>query len=631
MAVRLRKFLLENQDVIVINLILLIKIYIFTIMNLDKFNSAWIVAPSLVILLALSFWMVLLPNLMRVCILLLFDMLITILLVSDTLFIRFFQRVIPIPAIYQLDQLQDISQSISTAFSFKDLIYATDLVLIVPYLAYVYMRLTRNFIRLRVRAYRVGIVLLLTIGILYFQFNNISKVYGKEVLENLYSNNNLLNNMGVINYHLVDAYNNFIVRQEKHLSKEDSLTFRGWFEAHQPKTNELNAIAKGKNLIIVQLESTQSFLIGSSINGQEVTPNLNKLMQSSMYFDNVYYQIAQGNSSDAEFMTLTGLYPQGSGANFIMYAENTYSALPGLLKDEGYNTFAIQGNDKDFWNSNRMYAGLGLEKFYSRSELKEDEVIGLGISDKTMFAQATTILEQSRQPFMSHIVTLSSHHPFVIPDSERTLDIPEDQYSEIFTNYLQAQHYTDQALGEFISQLSQSGILDDSVLVIYGDHFGTGWTDQDIQTFMNKNIQNEYEQTELLKTPLFIRLPNGQNQGVNHRVGGQMDIFPTVANLMGLAETKLFYFGQDLFNSSKSLVAFRYYLPDGSFATEDYFYIANWDGVFEHGIAYDRNTGQAININACKANYEEAKRQLRMSDTILQSNAIEDLTFQSEE
>ncbi|HZW82861.1 MAG TPA: sulfatase-like hydrolase/transferase, partial [Candidatus Deferrimicrobium sp.] len=200
------------------------------------------------------------------------------------------------------------------------------------------------------------------------------------------------------------------------------------------------------------------------------------------------------------------------------------------------------------------------------------------------------------------------------------------EFSPIFSDYLQAQHYQDKALGEFIENLRQQGILDKSLLVIYGDHFGSGFVPQDFEKLLNlPQPLNEYTSKELNKVPLLIRLPGGTAAGVKHISGGQMDLLPTLINLLGLDKSKSLYFGQDLLNSKDGFSAFRFYSPDGTFATNEVFYLAAKDGVFEHGTAYDRKTGQKTDLERCRDGFRRATWQLNMSDLILETNGLPQL------
>lgn len=617
-----------NQDIFVINIILVIKVLIFMFIYGSVQNLFWLVGITLAILLILSVWAVLLPSLLRQSALLLLDISITLLLITDLIFMRFFDRPLPILAFYQADQLSGISSSILNLFSIIEFLLFLDLILIVPYLAYVYSKQKKHQVKFRFKLVQVAIILLLSTGFIFFKADKIVSANGKEVITEIYMNDTILNNMGVLNFHLADLYNTLKTSKGKTLSRNDILALRAWNESYQSTEKDFYGSAIGKNLIIIQMESTQNFLINSSVNGQEVTPNLNKLVENSMYFDNYFVQVSQGNSSDAEFMTFNSLYPLSIGASFLIYPENDYLSLPSLLKDIGYNTFVIHGDVAAFWGREDVYPNMGIDRYLSREQLEEGKVIGMGLADEDVFTQAIPIIEQAKKPFLSMIITLSSHHPFVIPKSEQDLNIPQGEYTQLFSDYLQSQHYADKQIGFFIDELDNKGILDNSLLVLYGDHFGTGWTDSDIQKFLSLSEPlNEYQQMELRKVPLLIRLPQGQNAGVNHQSGGQMDLMPTIANLMGIEGDRTIYFGQDLLNAKDGFTVFRYYAVDGSFATNDYIYLGSTDGVFEHGHAYDRRTGQEIEVEMLREKYNEAKKQLELSDLILKGNAIPDIVI----
>lgn len=616
------KWLRFNLDITIVNVILLVKILIVSRWVGETGNSFWVLSCSIATLALLSSWIGLLTGRLRVGIVLLYHMVITLLIIADLMFFRFFHRILPIPALSQIDQLTGISQSVSQGFNISYFLFAADIVVIIPLLAYIHSRGQRTNLVFGLRFLQFVAVVSISCAIILFRLNGVTKVYGKENTQNLYSNNVVIHTMGVLDFHLFDTYNNLMDTSKLQVNPGDLLDIRGWMMTHRQRDRKLFGAARGKNLIVIQMESTQQFLINRCIDGQEITPNLNKLSKESLYFDNIFVQVAQGNSSDAEFMSLNSLYPAGGGVNYLNYASNYYQSLPLLLKKQGYSTLAIHGDVGSFWNRNLIYPSLGIDAFYSRSALKNDEVIGMGLSDRTVFTQASTILENSQTPFMALIISLSGHYPYEIPESAQSLKISRGKYSKVFSNYLQAQHYADQALEILLDKLKKDGILDNSILVVYGDHFAAGDMDRDISAFTGQPQKDELDQLELRKVPLIIRLPKGADAGNKHQVGGQMDIMPTVANLLGINNSNRYYFGQDLLNQADGFAAFRYYEPDGSFVTQRYFYIANWDGIFEHGRAYDRQTGKPVDVELCRQGYEEAKKQLKMSDKIVQQNLM---------
>ena len=614
-----------NYEILVVDALLLLKM-IFLNFLIGITSSVSMSVCSFVVLLALSIWAYLLPPLGRRVTLFLFACFMSTLLWLDLLFYRIYHTVLSIPVLYEVGQVEGVSGSIIILINKGDILFFFDLFV----LAYLFFLRRNNkcvpqkgIVR---RTAQITSVLVICISIFGIRLGTITKSFDKNAYVGLNWNNTVIEQMGVINYHILDLYQFVNVKDAKTNFDSKIALLKTWMAQHQKLGGaNLKGVAKGKNLIVIQLEAMQDFVIGNSINGQEVTPNLNKWIKSSMYFDNYFTQIAEGTTSDAEFMSLNSLYPAAVGSNYILYPSNKYNSMPSALKDAGFTgAFAFHGYKPEFWNRNKMYPSEGFDKFYNENDFQMDEKLGMGLSDESMFNQTLLILEQKKQPFFSFIITLTAHYPWDgLPDGKKELNIPQGEFTDIFTNYLQSQHYADEAFGEFMDNLQQQGILDNSVVVAYGDHFGQYLQDQDIRKFLNSPTPiNDYTSHELHKVPLLIRMPKGKYSGVRHISGGQMDLYPTLANLYDLTESKLFYFGRDLINIKEGFSAFRVYAPDGSFATDKLFYLANKDGVFEHGAAYNRQTGQQVDIENARDGFQRAKWHLSMSDLILKVNGL---------
>ncbi len=618
-----------NQDFLIINLVLVLKVVFFSLAVGLGVGTFGMVMASAAVLLILSCGFTCLPYRARTWLLLLFDAVVSVVLLADLLFFRFFHSVISIPVLFEAGQVEGVSSSVVNLFHKWDFLLFADFVVLLPYFILLSHKQPQPPSRVRRRLVQVAAILVICVLSLSFTSKTMAANFGKNAYIGLNWNNTVLENMGILNFHLFDLYNYW---KESHASQSldnDKQALEQWMQSHrQQGPNKFYGLAKGKNLIVVQMEALQGFAVGRSINGQEITPNLNKLINSSMYFDNYFTQIGEGNTSDAEFMDLNSLYPAPNGSVYIMRSNNTYQSLPWVLKNNGFTgSYVFHGNTPEFWNRDQMYPKEGFDKFYNLKDgLKLDEKLGMGLSDESLFRQVTSNLTQFKPPFFSFTITLSAHYPFVLPQDKQTLNIPKGQYSDMFVNYLQAQHYADQALGEFLDALKAQGLLDNSVLVVYGDHFGTGWTNQDIQKFLGMDQPlNDYTSHELNKVPLLIHLPGGNDAGVNHITGGQMDLYPTLVNLFGLDKKNLFYFGRDLLNEGDGFAAFRVYAPDGSFVTNEIFYLASKDGIFEHGAAYDRKTGQKVDLKPAENGYKEARWEVNMSDLILETNGLPQL------
>jgi lipoteichoic acid synthase len=376
--------------------------------------------------------------------------------------------------------------------------------------------------------------------------------------------------------------------------------------------------AKGKNLIIVQMEAFQNFPIHLSLNGQELTPVLNKLTREGLYFPHVFQQIGQGNTSDAEFMSNTSIYPTAKIAMSMGYGDRELPSLPRLLQKYGYEASTFHVNDVKFWDRNKLYPALHFDHYYDKPFYKNDHFNDFGPSDEELYKvgmDKIMALAKQKKPFYTQFVTVSSHFPFHIPDDRKRIAIPESMKGSQLGDYLAAVNYTDYALGTFIDRLKQEGVWDDTVLVVYGDHFGLQPQAND-PAFIKSQLGITYDpNVSRFNIPLIMHVP-GENKGkVIEQAGGQLDILPTVANLLGidLKSEKFTAFGQDLLNIERNTFGMRYYLPTGSFFNNDILFVPGKG--FDDGTAVSIKTLQPVkDISPYRQDYEYALKLMELSD-----------------
>ncbi|MBQ3142835.1 MAG: LTA synthase family protein [Bacilli bacterium] len=382
--------------------------------------------------------------------------------------------------------------------------------------------------------------------------------------------------------------------------------FRNFYEekwSEKKETNEYTNIFKGKNVVFIHAESMQTFLIDLTINGEEVTPNLNKLSKESLYFSKFYPQISVGTSSDTEFTLLTGIMPSSSGTVFVSYSNRTYEALPQLFKNLGYYTFSMHANNADYWNRKVMHKNLGYDDFYAKDSYiinGEEDIVGLGLNDKSFFEQSLERLKTFNtlnSPYMGTIITLSNHSPF--DDLEKYgeykvtmtyTDIDENGVEivkeapyledESMGNYLRSAHYADEALGEFFNSIELDSSFDNTVFIIYGDHEAKlgkkqfnllynydPYTDEikseDDPTYISLD---NYGYDLLKNTPLIIWTKDKSLQREITNVMGMYDVLPTISNMFGL--NYKYALGNDIFSSNEKIVIF----PNGNFLTNKVYY-----------------------------------------------------------
>ena len=453
------------------------------------------------------------------------------------------------------------------------------------------------------------IVLFMLITVFLFLFpNNISKA------------SFLFNRYGIYAYHFYDLYDSFHNNEEDLDGKTE---YTGYVNK-KGKNGKYFGIAEGKNIIIIQLESFQDFLVNRFYNGQELTPNINNLLEEDyIYFDRYYQQVGCGNTSDCEFITLNSMHSLGKRSIYKEFYDNTFYSLPIMLKEKGYKTTIFHGNDANFWNRDMIYPSMGVDNFVSFEDFEPDEIISFGLSDRSFFEQSFEFLKKLKGPFFTLLITLTSHNPYYLPEELQKIEILPEHQGTLFADYLNAVHYTDEELGRFINELKNSGIYDNSMIILYGDHSGLYPFNKETQEVMIDLLGYEYSYDEALNIPLIFKIPGSGLTETNSIVAGQIDFTPTVLNLLGIIETEGVLFGQDLNNSEDGFVANQYYVPDGSFIEGDTFFLLSKDGIFENSTAWSLSTKEPISINKCRSGYEKALKQIELSQKLVIGNKLD--------
>lgn len=376
--------------------------------------------------------------------------------------------------------------------------------------------------------------------------------------------------------------------------------------------------AKGKNLIVIQMESFQNFPIHLSVGGQEITPVLNGLIKEGIYFPHVFQQIGPGNTSDAEFMSNTSIYPTAAVAMSKGYGNRELPSLPRLLQKQGYvaNTFHI--NNVTFWDRNKLYPALNFNQYYDKPYYNNDHFNNFGASDEEMYRvgmEQLSELHQQGKSFYAQFVTTSSHSPFTVPEDRRQIKLTADLEGTNLGNYITAVNYTDYAIGKLIEQLKEADMWDDTMLVIYGDHFGLQPSDtsaEEIKSRLGIPYDNIISRFNI---PFIVHIP-GQNLGItSDQSGGQVDMMPTMANLLGISlkDEGFTALGQDLLNIDHNVFGMRYYLPTGSFFNDEILFMPGQG--FEDGSAISLDTLQPVSdFSNYRSDYDYVTQLMKLSD-----------------
>lgn len=436
-----------------------------------------------------------------------------------------------------------------------------------------------------------------------------------------------VNHIEFFTYHTNDILVNVIGKLERNeVNKEEILNT---MEEIVPKSSgeAYNGVAAGKNVLLIQTESLNDFVIGAEYNGQELTPNLNALLEEdTLYFNHFYSTTGVGNTSDAEFSALNSLYPNDERECYRLYVDNTFQGLPWILRREGYGAYAFHGYIKTFWNRDEAYKTQGFQHYYSQEELDMTEVSGYGLTDKELFRQSVDILKKKEQPFFGFMITLTNHIPYELDESLATLTLKESDKGTTFGGYLQTVHYTDEAFGALITYLKEAGLYENTMIIIYGDHQGMNMETPSVKSKMSEFLEKEYNYDEMLNVPLIIHVPGlGESKTID-TVGGQVDILPTIANLMDVEIGQPFVFGHDLLNAEEGFVAQISYIGKGSFITGDnqMLFAIGKDGTVESGRVWNLATGERMNRNdsLCQQYSDRANALIDTCKKVLDYNLI---------
>lgn len=435
-----------------------------------------------------------------------------------------------------------------------------------------------------------------------------------------------IKNQELFCYHLSDIAENLTGKQARGSLDgfEDSYS-------HE-KYGELFAAAEGRNLVFIQCESLMNFVINLEYNGQEVTPNLNRLIKDhSIYFDNYYQQVGSGNTSDAEFAANNSIYGTQLSYTYKLYGETNYfRGLPVLLKEQGYSTAVFHAyEDRSFWNREASYPQLGFDRYFGGligrdGDYQMVDWSGWGLADDHFLIQTAALIEENMQePYYAFVNTLSNHHPFDAGRQYHFVDLTEEDEGTVAGNYLNSVAFTDHALGLFFDELKERGMYENSLFVIYGDHTGLAFSEQ-TNGVMGRILGRDYDYDTMLKVPLIIHMPSEERDITRtiHTSGGHLDIMPTVASLMGFDELDTIYFGHNLLTVEENLVPEQSFIKRGSFVFGDIMYQLPLDGVFENGRAWNVNTGRSVPLDGLKEYYLQAMEIMQTSEYILETDAL---------
>lgn len=637
---------LKTVDFLLFTVVLMAKLYIFSdVIGMSKMRmNGEDFFIELGALLLTVFWTIWLPPRGRIIALIVINLILSFVMYADLIYYRYFQDLITVPVLMQMNQVDSLGESINTLLSWNDIVFFVDWIVIVPFLVYVIWKGRGDLRRANEQAgiksaplwrktvARIIIsvaVFMLGSNLVFTNVEEAKRTWAQGIFVGAWWNLSIYNVTGEIGFHGFDIYR--YAKQNwfdtSNVSAEQASESKAWIAERGEDRKELESDAlfgayKGSNVLMIQMEAFQNFMIGQSIGGEEITPNMNKLIKESAYFSDFYHQTAQGRTSDADFAANCSMQPVGNGSVFIQFANHEFECMPQTLKQEGYTANVFHAYEGGFWNRNTMYNNMEYDKFYSRKHFTLDEKVGWSLGDKSFFRQSLDVISDQKQPFYSFLITLSSHHPYTLKEDVQTLNVGELD-GTIMGDYLQATHYVDAAIGELVERMKAEGLWDNTILLMYGDHDNSIKDMKLFETFLGKSL-SEVEQMMIMKqVPLIVHLPRGEHAGEYTNVGGQIDITPTVMHLLGISTADKYMIGMPLI-TEQPVTGHKVVLRNGYWTDGTVFFMPSADGIPENGKCWNIADNAVGDINGCLSGIEEASTELAMSDQIIENDLIAD-------
>lgn len=528
---------------------------------------------------------------------------------------------------------------IDFALSLKDWVYIWQLIfliLIIIKYSNKEINIKKNFMNMSI----VAIAILLVGSILppYTSWSRFIKLWNRV---------SVVNTFGIYIYQIDDLFQSMKPTFNNMFGHDSALKeVTDYYDTNKKvqSVNEYTGIFEGKNVIAIHAESLQNFALGLTFEGEEVTPNLNKLIKESLYFDNFYAQVGVGTSSDSEFTYATSLLPSNNGTVFVNYYNDKFVTIQDLLNDKGYYVFSMHGNEGDFWNRNIMHQNMGYDKYYSKSSFIIDEEYGLGLSDESFFRQAVPMIkdmvDNSLEPYYGTLITLTNHTPWgetdKFSDFKTTWTVEIDgstvtrDYLEGKTlgNYIKSINYMDRAIGQFLNDMEREGLLDNTVVVIYGDHDARisksnydymynydPYTDRVLEKGEYGYVEfNDYDYELDKRVPLIIWSKDLKEAKTISIPMGMIDVLPTLGNMLNIYNK--YALGNDIMGitDNENIVVFK----DGSYLTSKIYYSAR------NSEAYTISNG-IITEDYISINSEYANKILDISNKIITYDLLREL------
>ena len=608
---------------IVIGILLFLKtifFYLNTISIRETIDKATVLG-TLAFLATIICMICALPNRGRTITTIVVDILLSIILFADNVYHTYSSSVLSVAQIMNLQYGEEIMDTLPMLIQAKEILYFLDILLIIVLLCAKGLKIQKkaktNW-KMKLAKATVGIVSIVL-------FLKIDVDFIEKTKEDPFNKDMQVKKSTIYGYHISDIENTInIKKQAKYTTKETLLSdyeeLKEEYDEQYRKTNyDLQGMAKGKNIIILQLESIQNFVINKEINGKEITPNLNKFINENIEISNMFMQ-SYSSTADSEFSTVTSLYPMENGMSYSRYYTNTYDDIFTMFDNEGYTTSYMHGNYGFFWNRENVYKTFGVENIELKDSFADtsENIMGY-LSDELLYTQAVEKLKSYDMPFVSYIVSASSHTSFSLDGLEDRSKVSIDvgKYKDtFFGNYLEAVNYADYAFGILIDKLKEANLYDDTVILLFGDHNGLDMYNEDMLEFL-KEVDSDLTDTDIklnyIRVVCGMKIPGIENIKIEKPVS-KLDIKPTFAYLIdgdaGFSlGTNLFARKDFICLNNERMVTSRYYFD------EKWYRIKDGEEIYLEELPQDER-------ELLEDYYEKMRRELDISISISINNLL---------
>lgn len=612
----LNKIVNSNFFIIILMIVVFLKTILFYKSTICINEKIYIntIQMSIMYILSLFGMLYLLPKKGRNIAGIIMNILISILLFADNIYYSYSSNVLSVLQISNLQYGEEIMSTLPLLLKSPQILYFIDILTLIILIATSIIKIEKGK-----KSKTKFIVCRTIIGIMCMIFFIILSINANsKVLEDPYNRDTQIKKGTIYGYHISDILNAMLgSKQAKYDNKNDMMKeYNVLKDEYNEKYGEsyidIKTTMEGKNVIILQLESIQEFVLNKTINGREITPNLNKFINENIRLSNMFMQ-SYSTTADSEFSTVTSLYPVENGMAYSRYYKNNYDDIFKMFHNKDYTTSYMHGNYGNFWNRTNVYNNMKVDYIELKDKFLDisENIMGY-LSDELLYKQAVQKLKEYDNPFISYVVAASSHTGFTLDglQDKSKVNINVGKYKDtFFGNYLESVNYADYAFGIFIQELKNASLYDNSVIILYGDHNGLDMYNNEMIEFL-KELDSNLTDTDIklnyIRVLAGMRIPGINNLRIDKPVS-KLDIKPTLAYLCNTEEGVSL--GTNML-AKKDFIC----LNNERIVTDKFYYDELW---------YDIETGEIVEENDELKKYRDfMQKELEISKSIVLENLL---------